>query len=158
MIVKEASLPTEKSLLLFWDKNTASAAAAEMDAMAEVVASVAQSLVNQGIFYKLGWTEGKSIVLEDVENEEQLLPLIPRMLKTGTDMEAGFGACLYVQSESVAPFGKVIYFGKEIPEDFESFPSGEMVLVLCGNQQHDYWNTINYGPGTYVEDLQMIEL
>lgn len=155
LIVKEASLPTEKSLLLFWDKKAKDASPKEMDAMAEVVSSVAQALESQGVLYKLGWTEGEALVLEDVEQQEQLLPLIPRMIKTGA--QNGIGSTHSTQ-ENQGGFGKIIYFAKSIPESVHMFTFSELVMVICGQQQDSQWKTINYMADTYAEDLQKIEL
>lgn len=154
LLVKEPSLPTEKSLLLFWDKNTAEADPKEMDAMAEVTASVAQVLTEQGVPYKFGWTDGGTVVLEDVESEEQLIPLIPRMIKTGREQAETDRNSQNIQEN----FGKIIYFSKEIPEDLDMFCFTDLVYVLCGSQQDSQWMTVSYGPETYAEDLQKIEL
>lgn len=157
LLVKEPSLPTQKSLLLFWDKYTAQGSPKEMDAMAEVVASVAQSLSDQGISYKLGWTEGNSVVLEDVESENQLIPLIPRMIKSGNTKKEVLVSNIYEQ-QSQETFGKVIYFAKELPEETDQFHFTELVFVLCGMAQDNQWYTVNYLPETYAEDMQKIEL
>lgn len=155
LIVKEPSLPTEKSLLLFWDKNTTEASAKEMDAMAEVVTSVAQDIGSQGIPYTLGWTEGDLIILEDVDRSEDLLSLIPRMIKTGGKNSESSSVNIQGNNEM---FGKVIYVSKEIPENTSIFDFSEMIMVIGSHEQDKYWRTVNYMTDTYTEDLQKIQL
>lgn len=83
ILIKEASLPVSRSLLVFWDKNTEEASPDEMDAMAESVSSICQALSQDGVQYTLGWTDGQEICQEEAFTLEELLRLLPQMLKTG---------------------------------------------------------------------------
>ena len=57
LIVREASLPLQRSLLVFWDKTAADKLAPDAaDALAESVSSVCQSLSEAGFAYTLGWS------------------------------------------------------------------------------------------------------
>ncbi|MBO5303428.1 MAG: DUF58 domain-containing protein [Lachnospiraceae bacterium] len=159
MIVKEASMPMVKSLLIFWDKNTAHASPEELDAMAESISSIGQELIQQGNSFTLGWTNGNINVFEDIDTEEQILSVIPRMLKTGVNLTAGSGAFLYNQTNGERYFGKVIYMAKTIPADFEEMTKGDMTLLLCDEQIRDLvWKTIRFHAGSYRTDLAAIEL
>lgn len=158
LIVKEASLPTTKSLLLFWDKNAKEADAKEMDVLAEAASSIAQAVSEQGITYCLGWTEGKNCEFENIENGDDLLQTIPRMIKTGRDGEAQSGARLCAQIPRTKDFGKVIYFAKDMPEDFCEIGSGDMTMILCGGMGDGQWPVYTCHPDTYLTDLQAVEL
>lgn len=158
LIVKEASLPTTKSLLLLWDKNTGETNAEEMDAMAEVASSVAQAISEQGIPFCLGWTEGKTCIYEDIENDDELLQTIPRIVKAGADNSSSSGANMCSQMAESADFSKVIYFAKQMPDDFQQIGSGDMTLVLCSETADNRWRTYTYKSDTYQEDLHTIEL
>lgn len=158
LIVKEPSLPTTKSLLLFWDKNAAKADAREMDVLAETASSIAQAVSEQGITYCLGWTEGKNCEFENVENGDDLLQVIPRMIKTGRDGEAQSGAHLCAQIPKTKEFAKVIYFAKDMPEDFCQIGSGDMTMILCGGTGDGQWPVHTCHPDTYLTDLQAVEL
>lgn len=159
LIVREPSLPVEKSLLIFWDKNTKSASAKEMDAMAECMVSVCQELLNQGITYTIGWTEEKLCVFETIDTDDQLLSAIPRMLKHGANPEGGSGAFINAQDGGYGSYAKVIYLSRIYPEDFEPFSDGEMSFLLCGKETNAAdLPAVCFGAETYEEDLQMIEL
>lgn len=159
LIVREASLPIEKSLLIFWDKNTAKASPQAMDAMAECTASVAQEIYNQGISFTLGWSDGKMNAYEDIDSEDQLLQSIPWMIKWGADMESGSSAHLHRQAGVRNDFGKVIYIAKTFPEDFEQFSSGAMTMILCDSKAvSNIWPVVTFDAENYLTDLETIEL
>lgn len=159
LIVKEPSLPIEKSLLIFWDKNTRASSAEVMNALAECVASVSQEILGQGISYTLGWTEELQLVYENIDTDDQLFQTIPRMLKHGADVSGDSGAFLYNQSRNYHNFGKVIYIAETIPEDFVSFGEADMSLVLCDRDAaSDQWPVIYFDTKNYEEDLETIEL
>lgn len=159
LIVKEASLPIEKSLLIFWDKNTQKALPGEMDAMAECVASVSQAILSQGYTFTLGWTEGSQLFFEYIGDEDQLLQTVPRMLKCGSELSSGSGAFLQSQQGSRNEYGKVIYLARTIPEDFEAFSCTDMTMLLCGMPELETeWRTVVFHPDTILEDLEILEL
>lgn len=102
-VVREGSRPVARTFLVFWDKNTAPASAAELDAMGECVASLCQAFSEAGAAYSLGWTEGGHYRTEEIETLEQLLQTIPRLLKAGAAPEqpvqpplAQYGKCLVI--------------------------------------------------------------
>lgn len=158
LIVKESSLPVTKSLLLFWDKNTAEATPEEMDAMAEVVASSAQALLEQGLCFVLGWTEGTDLVQEEIEEEEDLLQAIPRMIKMGARPELSMESGEREMGAGQDSFGKIIYFARKLPEYELPFSFTDRTAVLCseGSTSED-WRIFCYSPKTYSEDLQAAE-
>lgn len=159
LIVREGSLPIEKSLLIFWDKNTRQATPEEMDAMAECAASVSQEIMNQGYSFTLGWTEGRQLLFENIDTDEQLLQTIPRMLKCGPDLEGGSGAYLNAQLGDPKPYGKVIYLAGTVPEDFLAFPCTDMTMLLCNTpaEQAD-WPAVSFRAENYQEDLALLEV
>lgn len=159
LIVREGSLPIEKSLLIFWDKNTREVSPAEMDAMAECTASVSQEIMNQGYLFTLGWTEGNQCVFEAIDTGEQLLQAIPRMLKYGPEISGSSGALSNVRPGARRRFGKALYIAGTVPEEFDAFSCTDMTLLLCGRQtaQTD-WRTVFFSADTYQEDLDILEL
>ena len=158
LLIKEASLPESRSLLVFWDKNTAGADAEEMDAMAESVSSVCQALSQEGIQYTLGWTDGADVCREEAFTLEELLRLLPQMIKRGQNLTED-GVSLWKEAYGQAEYGKIIYFAKEIPESLETFSDGEMSILLCdGIPAGERWNTIVYHAASCAEDLQMVVL
>ena len=159
LIVREPSLSVEKSLLIFWDKNTRAVNGKEIDAMAECMSSICQEILNQGITYTIGWTEGKLFVSQKIDTDDQLLSVIPRMLKHGAEPDAGSGSFLNVQSGNYGSYGKVIYLAGTYPEDFRQFSDGELSLVLCGKQNVETeFSAVFFDASNYEEDFEMIEL
>lgn len=159
LIVREPSLSVEKSLLIYWDKNTRAVNGKEIDAMAECMSSICQEILNQGITYTIGWTEGKLCVFENIDTDDQLLSVIPRMLKHGAEPDAGSGSFLNVQSGNYGSYGKVIYLAGTYPEDFRQFSDGELSLVLCGKQNVETeFSAVFFDASNYEEDFEMIEL
>ncbi len=90
LIVREASLPLQRSLLVFWDKTAADKLAPDAaDALAESVSSVCQSLSEAGFAYTLGWSGEGQNVLEEVPDTDRLLALLPRMVRSAGAGESG---------------------------------------------------------------------
>lgn len=158
LIVRDASFPVEKSLLLFWDKNTAETEPEEMDAMAECAASVSQEILNLGYRFTLGWTEGRGIAFEQIEAEEDLLRAIPQMVKHGPDRTGE--TALYEETFGTAGrFGKVIYLAKTPGEQKEYFAGADMTYLLCDeNVIGDDCSVISFRAEHYREDLAAFEL
>lgn len=155
LIVKEASQPTTKSLLLFWDKNAMESTPEEMDTMAEVVASISQAIMENGIQFTLGWTEEQSCMYEEVESEEQLIQVLPRMLKEGA--EPGENTFLVESLQKKGNYGKIIYFAKTMPEYIEVIRSENMSFVLCDCEAAAE-GVCTFSPDTYVQDMEIVEL
>lgn len=158
LIVKEASLPTTKSMLLLWDKNTVNDGPETIDALAEVVSSVAQAISGEGMAFSLGWTEEKECVFEDIESTDDLLQTIPRLVKTGGSADFESGAQMCDQIAKTKDYGKVIYFANHIPEDFVPVGAGDMTMILAGEAAESEHRTYTFQPETYETDLQAIEL
>ena len=157
-VVKEASYPIEKSLLLFWDKNYEQSADMA-DAMAEIVSTVARELAAQGVQYTLAWSEDKTVVLEEVDSEESLIRLIPGMIKTGPKPDAGSSTAVFVKSPDARSFGKAICFAAAITQDFVPVCQGENILVTGSIPNVETGlKTIIFTEETYMEDLQAVEL
>lgn len=154
LIVKEASLPVEKSLLIFWDKNAREASGKEIDAMAECMVSLCQSILQQGISFTAGWTEGAMPVFETIDTDAQLLAAIPRMLKHGALVSENIPQ---IFAEMSGVFGKTIYLAGSCPE--ADLFHGDISLLLCTDTQENCeFPTICFQADTYEEDLEMIEL
>ena len=129
-----------------------------MDAMAESVSSICQALSQDGVQYTLGWTDGQEICQEEAFTLEELLRLLPQMLKNGQNPVED-GVSLWMDAYGRAEYGKIIYFAKRIPESLEEFSGGEISILLCdGIPADNRWNTMVYHAQTCAEDLQMVVL
>lgn len=159
LIVREPGLPVEKTLLFFWDKNAGETLPAEMDAMAECAASVSQGILNLGYTFTLGWTEGSRFVFENIENEEELLQAIPRMLKYGPEFGNSSEEYPGELGKVASRFGKMIYLAKSLVEGVEQIPCIDMTYLLCGQKSvaNDY-RMKSFRAEHYQEDLAVVEL
>lgn len=149
-VVREASLPISRSTLIFWDKISGeNVAPEEMDAMAEAVSSVAQSALDCGIEFTLGWN-GNGISAENIDNSEKLIKTIPEMIKERGESES-------FEEFSAEGFGKIIWICKELPPCFEDITEGKSInILLCGVGNGE--NVIGFSTKTYKKDLEILEL
>ena len=163
LIYKEISQPINQTLLLYWDKTPISDAADESvaDALAESFASVALAIAGQGIPFTLGWFDREGYQFEDVTNEEDLIPLIPMMVRTGVGNvvvpPAGNDAARPAGNEQsrnqtdggngpqprkaghltpdaemrVRKFSKVLWFGSAYPFEAEPVLPSQSACLLC---------------------------
>ena len=146
-IVRDASLPIAKNIMLFWDKTAGNAK--EIDAMAEVCSSVAESLLKSGYEFMLGFSEKNKAEFAEIKTEEELLEAIPRMIKFGGEKsEEGF-------ENAFEHFGKVIYVAKDPPENL--FEKEGVSLLVCDKSAAGANITV-FGAESYAEDLEFMEL
>lgn len=137
LIVRDPGLPLSRSLLVLWDKTAAGdCPAADADALAEAVASVTQSLADDGCAFTLGWTEEGQLVTEDIESTDALLAAIPRLIRS---REGGMsGTALLAESASETFYGRVLLFAHAVPPMLETLCSrGEVTLFLCSDTESD---------------------
>ena len=146
-IVRDASLPIAKNIMLFWDKTAGSAK--EIDAMAEVCSSVAESFLKSGYEFAMGWQNGNRIETAEIKAEEELLEAIPKMIKFGGEKsEESF-------ESAFEHFGKVIYIAKEPSENL--FEKEGVSLLICDKSATGA-NIMVFGAESYAEDLEFLEL
>ncbi len=147
-IVRDASLPIAKNIMLFWDKS-GEATPSETDSMAEVSSSAAQSLLKSGYEFAIGWNSKNRIETAQIKTEDNLLEAIPKMIKFSAEKtEDGF-------YESFEHFGKIICIAKEPPK--ELFEKEGASLIICDKTAAGS-GIIPFGDKTYTEDLEFLEL
>ena len=157
VIVREASLPVQKSTFVFWDKYAEDGfSAKEADAMAEVTASICQALARQGTPFSLGWNEHKNCFTESVTSTEELITAIPQILKSGAETEIS-GARQYFERFGSANFSKIIYISKSIPDGYDDFSAKSSITpVLCSSVP--VAGAIIFDTDSYEESLNILEL
>lgn len=157
LIVKEASLPVQKSTLVFWDKYSEDGfSSKEADAMAEVTASICQALSKSGTPFSIGWNENKKCVTENISSTEELVTAIPQLLKCCADTEVS-GAGRYFENYGCANFSKIIYISKTIPDGYYDFAANSSITpILCSSIPVD--GAITFDTDSYSESLNLLEL
>lgn len=160
-IVKDPSFPVSRSLLILWDKTAGDAQPAQMHAMAEALFAVCRSVTEQGFAYTLGWNDGIHIHREQIQTEDELLQIMPRLLKSGS-LEASDSALTYMAQSQQEQYSRILYFAAACPADtvLENFAGdGALTVLLCGTQNRPAtYQTICFTPDTCQQMLQNLEL
>ena len=157
VIVREASLPVQKSTLVFWDKYSENGLSpCESDSMAEVTASICRALTKAGTPFSLGWNENKNCFTENISSTEELIRAIPRILKGSSENDIS-GAKRYFESFGSANFSKIIYISKSIPDGYDDFSAKSNITpILCSSVP--VAGAIIFDTDSYEESLNILEL
>lgn len=151
LVVKDASLPVAKNILLFWKKAWENSAPKEIDSMAEVVSSLSEGLLSAGFEFVLGWDDGNKTEFSEIKSSENLAEAIPKMIKYGADSSEKSE-----EKENFSGFGKIIFVAKSASEYIEKLPEGTN-FVVC-NKTESGSKIINFSPEKYSEELEFLEL
>ena len=158
LIVREASLPLQRSLLVFWDKTAADKLAPDAaDALAESVSSVCQSLSEAGFAYTLGWSGEGQNVLEEAPDTDRLLALLPRMVRSAGAGESGTALLARQGGESF--YGRVLLFAHAVPPEIETLAERcALTLLLCSRAETAApCRTVRFTPEDYAQRLHDLE-
>lgn len=158
LIVREASLPLQRSLLVFWDKTAADKLAPDAaDALAESVSSVCQSLSEAGFAYTLGWSGEGQNVLEEVPDTDRLLALLPRMVRSAGAGESGTAQLARQGGENF--YGRVLLFAHTVPPEIEALAERcALTLLLCSRAETaSPCRTVRFTPEDYAQRLHDLE-
>ena len=158
LIVREASLPLQRSLLVFWDKTASDTLAPDAaDALAESVSSVCQSLSEAGFAYTLGWSGEGQNVLEEAPDTDRLLALLPRMVRSAGAGESGTAQLARQGGESF--YGRVLLFAHAVPPEIETLAERcALTLLLCSRAETAApCRTGRFTPEDYAQRLHDLE-
>ena len=144
LIVKDPSLPLDKTIVVVVDKTSAETLAPDRAAtLAELFVSVCQGLLESGLTYRLIWCEGDDVLrVEEIQFEDDLAAAIPGMLSS----ETGPGKSpleLYAGIIGQTEATHVIYIkagGESMPEPEEVnevFPGASLIPAASGPDQRD---------------------
>lgn len=111
LIVRDASLPATRSLLVYWDKN--GAAPEDTDVLADAVASLCQALCEEGIAFHLGWNEKQRFEVREINSSEELCLCLPQLTRYGGETGAPDEEALL---QAVRSYGKTLLFAASLPE------------------------------------------
>lgn len=125
LILREASQPESRELLLFWDKHI-TGTPAQMDALAEAASSVAGALVRGGVSFSLCWTEPDDLPLRDISDEASLLQAVPELVRMSGGMEG--------RMPELTSFSRVLYFGTQPDAQLQTDPRVHFLLCMDAEQ------------------------
>ena len=157
LIVREGSLPLQRSLLVFWDKTASEAMSPDAaDALAESVSSVCQGLSEAGYAYTLGWSTEENIVLEETDDTDKLLTLLPRMISDAPEGKSGTAQLASDDAETA--YGRVLLFAHAVPPETELetlCARSNVTLLLCSDEEcFAPCTVIRFTPENYAKVLQ----
>lgn len=145
LILRESSQSVDRSLLVYWDKRFP-CTPDQMDAMAEITASVCQGLCDGGISFDLGWPEGEETELRAISGENQLLQTIPALVT-----QAGKETCPDLQDKA---YGQILYIGSQPPREGHA----KVHCLLCTTQTGPEEDTLTCTPENYRETLERLAI
>lgn len=146
LILRESSQTEDRSLLVYWDKRFP-CAPEQMDALAEITASVCQGLCDGGVSFDLGWTEGEESEMRTISGEDQLLQTIPALVT-----QAGKETCPELDSHA---YGQVLYITSQLPQTAEN---GTVHCLICTPQPLSAGNAVTCTPENYRETLERLAI
>ena len=159
LIVRDPALPITRNVLVFWERTGQSGNVRRIDAQAEAVVSVCRSLADGGIQFVLGWndTEGNVCVLHEICAMEDLVGVIPSLLRAAGRSSGVGGASLLVQTRPDALCGPMVYIGEEPCADgLQMQRLGHVTALLCGESPLE--GSILFDVGRYREQLGEIDV
>ncbi len=161
LIVREASLPVDHSLVLFFDRTKGKEDPAASDALCEAITSIGAAFASSGVPFEFVWNEA-TINSYDVEYEEDLTEAVMTMLKAGPTVKGESAAELYEKSESDKSAGKIYYFTRQVPDDISRLCTKSEVLIFnCssdGSGCAGLENEIDFTPDTMKEVFTKLSL
>lgn len=146
LILREAGQSISRSVLVFWDKRFACRAEC-MDALAETTASLCQGLMDKGIAFDLGWTEGEEPELREIRDEDTMLQTIPALVT-----QTGHPDC---RIPELNQYGRVLYLCSRQPEEIRDM---QVFFLICSGEEGEGRNALYFPPVGYQERLERLEI
>lgn len=145
LLLKEPGQSVSRSLLVFWDKRGESTPE-NMDAMAEVAASVSQALCDSGTAFDLCWTEKDELELRQIGEADSLLVTIPALVT-----QAGAPECPIPNLEE---YGQIIYITSQYPDEAER---EKITYLICSEAEFEDGKSVVFSSRNYKEQLERLE-
>ena len=159
LVVRDPGLPITRNVLVFWERTGETGDPALTDAQAEVVFSLCRSLMDSGIQFTLAWNDPKQnqLVRHFLKNMDELVAVIPRLLRTAGAKDSVSGATLLLQTGADALCGHMVYIAQEPQSDvMELQRYGHVTMLLCGETPLE--GSVRFDPYDYPQQLAQIEI
>lgn len=159
LIVRDPALPITRNVLIFWERTGENGNPDLIDAQAETVVSLCGNLLESGIQFTLGWndTERNICILHEIRDMDELVGVIPRLLRAAGAKDALSGAALLLQTRADALCGHMVYIAEESQREAMQLSSfGHVTMLLCGGNGPD--GAILFDEENYRQQLTQIEL
>ena len=159
LIVRDPGLPITRNVLVFWERTGESGEPDMIDAQAEVIISLCRSLMDGGIQFTLGWndTDRNLCVLHEIRDMDELVGVIPRLLRATGTKNGISGAALLLQTRSEALCAHMVYIA-EMPQNevMEMQRYGHVTMLVCGEEAPE--GAILFNEEDYIHQLTQIEI
>ena len=159
LIVRDPALPITRNVLLFWERTGESGDLELIDAQAETLVTICQNLLEQSVQFTVGWndTGTNQCVLQEIHDMEELIGLIPRMLRAAGCKEGISGAELLLQTNIQVVCAHMVYLAEEAQNHvLELQQYGHLSMLVCGKTPVD--GALMFDAAHYKEQLTKIEL
>ena len=159
LIVREAALPIIRNVLVFWERTGERHDPDRIDAQAEVVISLCRSLMDSGIQFTIGWndTDRNLCILHEIRDMEELVGIIPRLLRATGASDGVSGAALLMQTRPEALCTHMVYVAEQPQSevvDMQRF--GHVTMLVCGEDAPE--GAVLFTEEDYAHQLMQIEI
>lgn len=161
LLVKDASLPVQQDILVFWERTEAAPDAAWTDAQAEVLVTLCRGLLLQGAPFTLAWNEAGgarcvSFVLRELDD---LIGVLPRLLSAAPVRGGTAGYALLAQAEELPAAAHLVYITNDAIPDAAAQNAlrrfGERSILYCGDTAAD---GVRFDAAQYARQLETLTI
>ena len=159
MIVRDPGLPITRNVLVFWERTGESGDPDIIDAQAEVVISLCRSLMDNSIQFTLGWndTDRNLCVLHSLKDMDDLVAIIPRLLRATGAKDGVSGASLLLQTKMEALCSHMVYIAEEPQSEVAEMQRyGHVSVLAYGGAAPE--GSVLFDDMDYVQQLSQIEI
>ena len=159
LIVRDPALPITRNVLVFWERTGEDGDPDGIDAQAEVIVSLCRSLMDGGIQFQLGWndTDRNLCILHEIRDMDELVGIIPRLLRATGRQSGVSGAALLLQTRPEALCAHMVYLAREPQSEVvEMQRYGHVTMLVCGEEAPE--GAILFNEMDYPRQLTQIEI
>lgn len=159
LIVRDPALPIIRNVLVFWERTGESDEREVIDAQAEIIVSLCKALLDQSIQFTIGWndTDRNLCILHEIRDMEELVGIIPRLMRATGRKDGVSGAELLLQTGGHALCGHMVYLAQEPQQGAGELCRYGHVTMLLGGET-SLAGARMFDPVNYKEQLSQIDL
>ncbi|MDO4621405.1 MAG: DUF58 domain-containing protein [Eubacteriales bacterium] len=170
LMVRDYGLPIQNSVLLALETGRMPGSNAPdpacMDALAEAMVSLSQTLIEQQVMHCIGWQNHEENVFScvEIESDEDLAGSLTGLLSAVPGEDSMHVLEHYLEEHEQLAFAHVVLFTTEHRKEFGAL-AGQCVCteVICGNAGNDYTTedgitVIRTTPETIAEAMVYVEI
>jgi len=159
LIVRDPSLPVIRNVLVFWERTGEDGDLDIIDAQAEIIVTLCKSLLENSIQFTVGWsdTDRNLCVLHEIRDTEELVGIIPRLMRATGSSSGMTGAELLLQTGEHALCGHMVYLAQNPGQGAERlYDYGSVAMVIGG--ENPMGGARTFDAANYREQLTQIDI